>query len=73
MLNFSYFNKPSSNVSALSNIIQCDPSKQFTNEPHVDEDSLSLSRDKSKEMDSIIHSFLSNSNDHLHQANFGKK
>jgi hypothetical protein len=55
MLNYSYLRpnpNPNPNLSALS-IIPARPS-------FPEEDSLSLSRDKSKEADSIIHSFLSN-------------
>lgn len=58
VLGFDYFTKPNSNISALSNIAaEIDISKH---QLRLEEDSLSFSRDKSKEMDSIIHSFLSN-------------
>jgi hypothetical protein len=52
MLNFSYF-KP--NISLLSSIPVDPPRNSFP-----EEDSLCLSRDRSKEADSIIHSLLSN-------------
>ena len=52
MLNYSYF-KP--NLSLLSSIPADPPRTTFP-----EEDSLCLSRDRSKEADSIIHSLLSN-------------
>lgn len=73
LLNYSYYNKQQTNISAMSNIMPAEPSRQFGSEPQIEEDSLSLSRDRSKEMDSIIHSFLSNNDHSIHQPNFTKK
>jgi hypothetical protein len=69
-LNFDYFSKPI-NISSISqipnNLETCKHSKMA-----IEDDSLSFSRDKSKEAESLINSFLSHDQSIINH-NFIKK
>lgn len=69
-LSFDYFNKQNSSLSQINH--ETSMLKDNKNGTLLEEDSLSFSRDKSKETDSIIHSFLSHDQS-LISHNFMKK
>jgi len=71
LFDFDYLQKQTQNLSNFSQINDKDSQKNMKS-IHIEEDSLSLSRDKSKEADSVMHSFLSQDQSIL-PHNFMKK
>jgi len=71
LFDFDYLQKQTQNISSFSHIHEKDSQKNIKS-IHIEEDSLSLSRDKSKEADSVINSFLSQDQSIL-PHNFMKK